>query len=139
MKSVTPVTCEIRMQLLVAGDGVRTVPTTLVYSPADPYALHATMHTASEAIDWVFSRELLHEGLRRPSGLGDLHVAPAVDENGRRVVCIELSTPDGHAVLRADAAEIAGYLTDTFLAVPLGAESAHLDIDAALMLLVAED
>jgi hypothetical protein len=95
------------------------------------------MHTGAESIDWVFSRELLHGGLRRPCGVGDLHVAPAVDELGLDVVAIELSSPEGHAVLQADAAEIEAFLDETFLAVPLGDESAYLDIDAALMLLVA--
>lgn len=137
MKSVTSVTCEIRMHLLGAGDGAWTVPTTLVYSAADPYAVQATMHIPSGPVDWIFSRELLHGGLRRPCGLGDLHVAPGVDEHSRAFVSIELSTPDGHAALHADAADISAFLAGTFLVVPLGDESAHLDIDAALMFLVA--
>lgn len=138
MNSVTEVTCEIRMHL-VAGEHTWTVPTTLVYSAADPYAVHAAMEISSGPVGWVFSRELLHDGLQAPSGVGDLHVAPGTDTDGRGFVSIELSTPDGDAVLRADAADISAFLADTFRAVPLGNESAHLDIDAVLAFLVAGD
>lgn len=141
MSSTTSVTSQIRMHLPSAGDDVSTVPTvptTLVYSPADPYAVQATMHTTSGPVAWVFSRELLHAGLEQPAGLGDLHIAPCTDEDGRPYLSIELSTPGGAAVLHADAAEIAAFLADTFLAVPCGHESAHLDIDGALAALLAE-
>lgn len=138
MNSVTSVTCEIRLHLLVSEDDAWAVPTTLSYRPADPYAVHATMNTASESIDWVFSRELLHDGLRHPCGVGDLHVEPGTDDRGRTFVSIDLSAPDGHAVLRADATDLAAFLADTFLAVPLGEESAHLDLEAVLLLLLTE-
>lgn len=137
MKSDRSVTCEIVLRLLVAGNGAVAVPTTLVYNPADPYAVHATMHAASGSVEWIFSRDLLHRGLRRPCGVGDVHVAPATGAHRRAVVSIELSTPDGEAVLHADTSDLAAFLTSTFLAVPRGCESAHLDIDAALAFLVA--
>jgi hypothetical protein len=137
MESATSLSRQIQLRLLVAAGDATTVPTTLVYSPADPYAVRAVMHTTDGPIEWIFSRDLLHEGLQRPSGVGDLHVAPGTDERGRTFLSLELSTPDGNAVLHADIAAMSTFLADTFRAVPLGEESAHLDIDAALALLVA--
>lgn len=139
MNSVTSVTCEMHLRLLVAGGDAQVIPTTLVYSPADPYAVHATMTVPDGPVEWILSRDLLHDGLRLPCGVGDLHVAPGMDERGRPFVAIELGSPDGHAVLQADAQELSRFLADTLNAVPLGAESACLDIDAALASLIAED
>lgn len=135
----TSVTCEIHLRLLVADDRAEDVPTTVVYSPADPYAVHATMHVASGPVEWVLSRDLLHDGLSLACGVGDLHVAPGTDDHGVAFVSIELSTPHGHAILLADASELSAFLAGTFRAVPLGCESAHIDIDAALASLVAGD
>lgn len=137
MESVTSVTCDIHVQLLVAGVGPAAVPTTLVYTAADPYAVQAIMDTQSGTVEWFFSRELLHDGLRGPAGVGDVHVAPDTDEHGRPVVSIELSTADGNAILLADAPAVAAFLADTLRVVPFGHETAHLDIDAALAFLVA--
>jgi hypothetical protein len=137
MESATSLTRQIHLRLLVAAGGAATVPTTVAYNSADPYAVRATMHTPDGPVEWILSRDLLHDGLQQPSGVGDLQVAPGTDERGRALLSIELNTPDGHAVLQADALEISTFLADTFRAVPLGDESAHLDIDAALALLVA--
>jgi sporulation and cell division protein SsgA len=139
MNSLTSVTCEIHLRLQVAGDDTATVATTLAYRPCDPYAVHATVHSTSGPVEWIFSRELLHAGLHGPCGAGDIHFAPGIDEHGRVFLGIELATPEGDAVLHADAEDIWDFLADTFLAVPLGCESAHLDIDAALAFLLAGD
>jgi sporulation and cell division protein SsgA len=139
MNSLTSVTCEIHLRLLVDADSAETVPTTLAYRPSDPYAVYLTVHTTSGPVEWIFARELLHDGRHRPAGVGDLHVAPGTDENGLAHVSIELRTPDGDAILHADPEDISAFLADTFLAVPPGRESALLDIDAALAILFARD
>ena len=72
------VSCELHLRLVVSGDSSLPVPAGLRYETTDPYAVHATFHTGGgETVDWVFARDLLSEGLLRPSGAGDVRVWPS--------------------------------------------------------------
>ncbi|WP_316527441.1 SsgA family sporulation/cell division regulator [Kitasatospora brasiliensis] len=85
---------------------------------------------------WYFSRELLNEGRHAPAGNGDVQVSPG----HRGEVLITLRGPDGEqAVLSAPEGEVAAFLSDSFQLVPAGSESEHLDVDATLALLFADD
>ena len=97
----TSVTCELHLRLVVSSESSLPVPAGLRYDSADPYAVHATFHTgARETVDWVFARDLLAEGLRRPTGCGDVRVWPSRNR-GQGIVCIALSSPEGEALLEA--------------------------------------
>jgi len=54
----------------------------LEYQAADPYAITAVFHTDAGQIRWVFSRDLLDEGLVHDVGDGDVQVAPGSDDLG---------------------------------------------------------
>ena len=103
MKSVTSVTCDIHVQLLVAGVGPAAVPTTLVYTAADPYAVQAIMDTESGTVEWFFSRELLHDGLRGPAGVG--RTRRPRHRRARPARRQHRAQPDGNAILLADATD----------------------------------
>ncbi|MFI2612638.1 SsgA family sporulation/cell division regulator [Kitasatospora sp. NPDC018619] len=115
----------------------------LRFDPDLPYAaclaLPLTPCTCSplEArVCWYFSRELLNEGRHAPAGSGDVRVCPGPEGE----VLITLRGPEGNqAVLSAPAGEVTAFLSDSFLLVPAGTESEHLDVDAALARLLAED
>ena len=73
----TTVSCELHLRLVVSSESSLPVPAGLRYDTADPYAVHATFHTgAEETVEWVFARDLLAEGLHRPTGTGDVRVWP---------------------------------------------------------------
>jgi hypothetical protein len=110
----------------------------LRYDTADPYAVHATFHTgAEETVEWVFARDLLAEGLHRPTGTGDVRVWPS-RSHGQGVVCIALSSPEGEALLEAPARALESFLKRTDAAVPPGTEHRHFDLDTELSHILAE-
>lgn len=104
----------------------------LRYDAADPFAIRGDFSLNGHVVRWVFARALLRAGLYEPSGSGDVRVRPWLDENGRAVVMIELSSPDGSAAMRAPSSDVASFLRRTEGLVPPGCESAHVDLDSAL-------
>ena len=64
-----------------------------------------------------------------------MQVWPGV-EDGRELVLVSLNSPDGHAVLEADAADLRAFLTRTLDLVPSGSEGHHLHVDDELVSLL---
>jgi hypothetical protein len=124
---------------LIDESGVATpLKAELRYDTGDPYAVAALFGAGETLVKWVFSRDLLAEGLYEPAGDGDVHVWPCLDARGRAVVIVELSSPDGEALLQARSSEVSDFLLKTREVVPQGQEGAHLDVDGALLRLLAE-
>lgn len=131
------VTRELTLRLLHGVGPPLVVHAQLRYGAEDPYAVDALFDAGGDApVRWVFSRDLLAAGLRDHVGEGDVSVGPVPaprDGGGQEpAVRLRLASPDGSAVLEASALELAGFLGETYAAVPAGAESAHLDVDAAI-------
>jgi hypothetical protein len=130
MRDEHTVICSPAVFELIAPDA-QAVPVNveLTYSSRDPYAVQASFRTGSTtAVEWVFARDLLHEGLIAPAGTGDVKVQPLNAET----VQLELSSPSGHAVFTTCAKTLGDFLNRTYLAVPAGQEYARLDFDMAL-------
>jgi hypothetical protein len=127
---------DVDLRLVVPGDQGLLLTATLRYEVCDPYAVEATFRAGTESISWVLGRDLLSDGLHAECGEGDVRVWPTV-EDGRAVVMLRLTSPDGSALLAADAAGLAAFLERTYEAVPLGYEGDHLDVDSALVQLLA--
>ncbi|OEV11387.1 SsgA family sporulation/cell division regulator [Streptomyces nanshensis] len=126
------VECELEIRLVLSPEHGLPVHARLTYRPGDPYAVHIAFGAGPGApVTWTFARELLVEGVFRPCGEGDVRVWPAKVQ-GRDVVCVALSSPDGDALLEAPAAAVSGWLERTLRVVPAGAESQVLGVDAAL-------
>ncbi|MEQ0562107.1 SsgA family sporulation/cell division regulator [Amycolatopsis sp. NEAU-NG30] len=111
------------------GAGPRPVPAELEYDTRDPYAVAVVLHAGPSAVRWLFGRDLLADGLLARCGDGDVRIGPAADP---ALVVVELSSPDGAAVLEAPAKEIAAFLDRTYDVVPAGSESDWFDFDAEL-------
>ena len=110
----------------------------LSYHSRDPFAVQATFRTGhGSAVEWVFARDLLHDGLITASGSGDVHVQP-MPLNPNRVQ-LELSSPSGHAVFTTCAQTLGDFLHRTYDAVPPGCEYSWLDFDVALSELLHND
>ncbi|WP_405742307.1 SsgA family sporulation/cell division regulator [Streptomyces sp. NBC_01525] len=128
---------ELELGLVVSPEQSVPVPARLAYRTDDPYAVHITFHIGSDApVNWTFARELLVEGVFRPCGHGDVRVWPT-KMDGRSLVCMALSSPDGDALLEAPAAAVSAWLERTLRVVPPGSEQEHLGMDKGLSELLA--
>ncbi|MGW5044553.1 SsgA family sporulation/cell division regulator [Streptomyces griseoluteus] len=133
----TVVERELELRLILSPERSIPVPARLAYRSDDPYAVHITFHVNSDSpVHWTFARELLVEGVFRPCGHGDVRVWPT-KVNGRSVVLMALSSPDGDALLEAPTPQVSAWLERTLRAVPPGTEAAQLGIDDALDQLLA--
>ncbi|MER6557768.1 SsgA family sporulation/cell division regulator [Streptomyces sp. NPDC001027] len=133
----TVVERELELRLILSPERAVPVPARLGYRSDDPFAVHVTFHIDSaHPVGWTFARELLVEGVFRPCGYGDVRVWPTKSE-GRSVVLMALSSPDGDALLEAPTAQVSAWLERTLRAVPPGAEGLRLGIDDALAELLA--
>lgn len=110
----------------------------LVFDPADPFAVAMHLEARSGTVVWTFARELLAEGLYGPAGDGDVQVWPCLSNTGGAVVIIELSSPDGMAMLQAPSRDVAGFLAATEKVVPTGHEGSHLLLDDLITQLLAD-
>ncbi|MFJ9707053.1 SsgA family sporulation/cell division regulator [Streptomyces sp. NPDC101234] len=134
----TVVERELELRLILSPERSIPVPARLAYRSDDPYAVHVSFHINSDfPVHWTFARDLLVEGVFRPSGHGDVRVWPTKSE-GRSVVLMALSSPDGDALLQAPTAQVSAWLERTLRAVPPGSEGRRLGIDDALDQLLAQ-
>ncbi|MEV6396473.1 SsgA family sporulation/cell division regulator [Streptomyces sp. NPDC051907] len=128
---------ELELTLVLSPERSIPVPARLSYRTDDPYAVHISFHVGSDSpVNWTFARELLVEGVFRPCGDGDVKVWPT-KVDGRGVILMALSSPDGDALLEASAAVVSAWLERTLRAVPPGTESEQLGIDEGLAELLA--
>jgi hypothetical protein len=133
----TVVERELELKLVLSPERSIPVPARLEYRADDPYAVHITFHIGSNApVSWTFARELMVEGVFRPSGHGDVRVWPT-KVGTRTVICMALSSPDGDALLEAPASSVSAWLERTLRAVPPGTETDRLGLDSALAELLA--
>ncbi|MGW0755653.1 SsgA family sporulation/cell division regulator [Streptomyces sp. NPDC002814] len=129
---------ELELRLILSPERSIPVPARLSFRSDDPYAVRISFHITSDApVHWTFARELLVEGVFRPCGHGDVRVWPTKAE-GRSVVLMALSSPDGDALLQAPAAQVSAWLERTLRVVPPGTEGEQLGIDDALDQLLAQ-
>ncbi|WP_055600429.1 SsgA family sporulation/cell division regulator [Streptomyces aureus] len=133
----TTVERELELKLVLSPERAVPVPARLAYRTDDPYAVHITFHIGTDhPVNWTFARELLVEGVFRACGHGDVRIWPT-KVDGRGVILMALSSPDGDALLEAPAAQVSAWLERTLRAVPPGTECERLGIDEGLAELLA--
>lgn len=132
------VTADLDLVLVLGGDRVVVVPTTLQYSSESPFAVTTLFRTSEGDVSWIFGRDLLADGLVDPAGEGDVTIWPSRSAQGE-IVCIALDSPSGGALLEADLRTVRGFLDDTYRLVPAGTESDLLDLDAEIAALLGDD
>ncbi|MFG2680679.1 SsgA family sporulation/cell division regulator [Streptomyces sp. NPDC048392] len=126
------VQAEVMMSFLVSEELSFRIPVELRYETRDPYAVRLTFHLPGDApVTWAFGRELLVDGVGRPSGDGDVRIAP-VDPEPLAEVLIRLQVGSDHALFRSSAAPLVAFLDRTDKLVPLGQEGALADFDTHL-------
>lgn len=113
------------------------IDTVLGYRRSDPYAVTMTFLTEDGDLTWTFARDLLAHGTNGPIGDGDVHVAPSLSPDGRAVIDIGLTSPDGQLVLQARTDEVGDFVGRSFGTVAAGEESTHVDVDHLISRLLA--
>ena len=137
----TMVTADLQLRLVVPGSSALPVRASMRYDVTDPYAVQVAFHTGpadgsgGDVVEWTFARQLLTDGVAAPVGEGDVQVWPSTSA-GLAVVCLALSSPSGKALFEIPLPELVDFLGSTYAAVPTGGESAHVDVDAELALLL---
>ena len=115
----------------------QALDTIFTYEQADPFAVTIRFLTRAGELPWTFSRDLLVRGLSAPTGDGDVRVAPGLTDDGRSVVLIELSSPDGSLLTRARTGDVHRFLHRAHDLVAPGDEARHLDVDDLVAKLLA--
>ncbi|WP_190136558.1 SsgA family sporulation/cell division regulator [Streptomyces longispororuber] len=139
------VTSAVTAQVRTAEDVPPTpLPAELRYEVSDPYAVVLTLGPSTDwAVTWVFARALLTEGLRRPTGAGDVTVVPAPRHHRRRhhprSVRVVLRNGSGQALVGLAVGDVAAFLRKTFALVPAGAEGYHVDLDGVITALMGRN
>lgn len=133
------VTQAFSLELIDPTGAVTPIEAELQYDAADPYAVTTVFMTGATRVRWTFGRDLLASGLYEPSGDGDVHVWPCLDSDGLAVVIIELSSPDGEALVQARTGDLSSFVERMSKAVEPGTESDHVDVDAALAAIFIAD
>ncbi|QNN51596.1 SsgA family sporulation/cell division regulator [Nocardioides mesophilus] len=111
----------------------------LRYDRDDPYAVTLVFLEAGNDVVWLFGRDLLLQGVSEPAGEGDVHVFPSVDAEGRAVIMLSLSSPDGQALMKAPAADVLDFLARATHEVWPGTEHHLVSTDAVIAALLVDD
>ncbi len=136
---VATVTELVTLELIDATGAATPLETELSYDPRDPFAVTATFNTIAGHVRWTFGRDLLIGGLYEPTGDGDVHVWPCLDDEARSVIIIELCSPDGEALVQARTSDITAFVERMTRSVAPGTEVDHLDLDGTIAAILAAD
>ncbi|MEV0368942.1 SsgA family sporulation/cell division regulator [Streptomyces sp. NPDC050636] len=128
----------VQARLIATTPRSREIPASLRYDRADPFAVRVVFPPAASLdgaeVAWTFGRDLLEEGLRGPSGTGDVHIWPC----GPEAAVVEFHTADGMAMVQFETRDLRDFLTRSYGVVAQGCEGLHLDVDADLAALLRE-
>ncbi|MCE0447049.1 SsgA family sporulation/cell division regulator [Streptomyces tricolor] len=134
----TVVERELELRLILSPERSVPVPARLSYRSDDPYAVHIAFHiTPSTRSTGRSPVSCWWRGCSGRAGRGDVRVWPT-KADGRTVVLMALSSPDGDALLEAPVPQVSAWLERTLRAVPPGTEGGQLGIDDALDQLLAQ-
>ena len=111
----------------------------LGYAAGDPYTVGISFHPDDRPVHWEFARDLLSDGLHEPSGDGDVHVWPCLDDRGRAILVVELCSPNGDALVEIRLGDAVDFVERMHALVAPGEESANLDVDAAVLAIYAAE
>ncbi|MFJ5925313.1 SsgA family sporulation/cell division regulator [Kitasatospora sp. NPDC092948] len=130
---------ELVLRIALDEEQVGEVRTRFRYDAAAPYEVRLTFHAdRPDEADWVFSRELLRDGLDSLSGQGDVKLWPTHCPCHGLTLHVALESPYGSALLEASRPQVKAWLDRTYRLVPDGQEVELLPSDEELARLLAE-
>jgi hypothetical protein len=126
---------ETVFELIQLDDRPVPVDADLNYNAQQPHSVRLTLALAgSDPVTWLIGRGLLADGLTTRTGDGDIRLMPLSED----AALLELRSTEMQAWFRIPTREIAEFLADTYEVVPRNRESEWLDLDSALIKLIAE-
>lgn len=127
------------LRIALDDDQVGAVRTRFRYDTGRPFEVLLTFHLARpDEADWVFSRELLRDGLDALSGQGDIKLWPASCPCHGETLHIALDSPHGSAMLEASREDVRVWLDRTYALISAEEElTAAGPTDAELATLLA--
>ena len=130
------ITCVVTAHVSALNGTSFPLPAKLQYGVTAPYAVRLSLGPATgPTASWVFARELLADGPRRPTGPGDVLVLPRCGHRPHSTR-IALMNTHGAATIEMPSTAVAAFLRRTFSLVPLGTEGQYLDLDGAITALM---
>ena len=129
---MTPETVAHEMFTVLHGQPAPVV-TRWTYRAADPFAVTLGIRGRGDRfVDWLVARDLVLASLAGPAGCGDIRMSPQ-HVQGYDIVEIEIRSPDGRAVLEVDRELLVQFVDAAVALVPVGEESARMDLDAEIL------
>ncbi|MEK6441214.1 MULTISPECIES: SsgA family sporulation/cell division regulator [unclassified Pseudonocardia] len=108
------------------------VVTRWTYTATDPFAVTLAVRTRHDRwVEWLVGRDLVLEGLSRPTGDGDIRMSPQLVQ-GYDIVEIEIRSTDGRAVLEVDRDLLRHFVDSTAEMIAFGEESDRMDLDGMI-------
>jgi Streptomyces sporulation and cell division protein, SsgA len=133
----SPIATELSARLLQRGSRSVAARIHLQYRSTDPYAVEMTIRLRNQKpITWLFGRDLLDDGLRQQSGVGDVRIAPC-PQAPTALIHVTLRDDIGAVDLEMRFAPIAEFLWVTYLQVPQGSEGLFVRIEDDVSALVS--
>ena len=121
-------TAAVTEMILISDPSMPPVHAEFRYRSDDPFAVQLLLSIdQSPAISWIFSRDLLAEGVRGPAGMGDVQVFPVYDGT-----IIELRSGEQAARLLTHTPDLMDFLDRSVEIVPSGSETAYFEIEPDL-------
>jgi hypothetical protein len=137
MTSAPNVTSDLVADLVVAGGPPLPVTSRFGFSQDDPFAVTLRfLVDGDQWVTWTFARALLEEGIRTAAGEGDVQIWPGT-RGAERCVFLHTRSPHGAATFVLALNTVVEFLLSTYVLVPSGTESEHLDLDAEIAVLRA--
>ena len=127
----------IELEFVDAQGDVAALEADLVFDPTDPYAVTMAFRSGEQEVLWTFGRELLVQGRYEPTGDGDVHLWPCLSSEGKAVVIIELSSPEGEVLVQTTTRGVDHFVAAMLTSVPDGQESTFVDFDDELSALLS--
>ncbi|UUN30383.1 SsgA family sporulation/cell division regulator [Streptomyces sp. FIT100] len=122
----------VQARLVASAPQMESVPATLRYDRADPFAVSmefpAPATLEGTEVSWAFARELLTEGMEAPAGVGDVRVRPY----GYDRTVLEFHAVEGTAMVHIRTSELRRFLKRAEELVPAGREHLFMDLDEDL-------
>ncbi|MGP4086147.1 SsgA family sporulation/cell division regulator [Streptomyces sp. KR55] len=99
------------------------------FDRGDPLVVSVTFHPeGGPPITWRIGRDLLHDGLLAPTGIGDVRVWPRISR-GRPMLRLRLERCGMRVLFELDLHRVEDWLFETYDLVPPGEELTGLDWD----------
>ncbi|MFG2440974.1 SsgA family sporulation/cell division regulator [Streptomyces sp. NPDC048508] len=105
---------------------------TFRYKESDPFAVSIDFIFDGTVTSWKFARELIKEGLRQPSGQGDITIWTAANDAKSYSIYFRLHSTEGVTIMEGDFHSISQWLEQSYMIIPCGAESLSIDWEVIL-------